>query len=208
MPRPSHRFQPSAKVLTGSECAALERAELAWIFESLRAAVHVPFDFPNFVRVIWGFSNLQYAANKLPDFPDFRRLTELQQVFQEAGTRPVSKASCVRVLLSLVELKQWSLGIVYLSNREGTTDVLYLGVPAAKLVLLVRHMPQEEVDVWVAGASAYKTGMTTTTSVRMLRPDGVLEVETEENPPPWRRSDCSEPRPREPSSPPPKRARK
>ena len=38
--------------------------------------------------------------------------------------------------------------------------------------------------------------------------DGVLEVETEETPPPWRRSDCSEPRPREPSSPPPKRARK
>ena len=38
--------------------------------------------------------------------------------------------------------------------------------------------------------------------------DGVLEVETEENPPPWRRSDSSEPRPREPSYPPPKRARK
>ena len=152
------RCDAAAKVLTGSECAALERAELAWIFESLRAAVHVPFDFPNFVRVIWGFSNLQHAANRLPDFPDFRRLTELQQVFQEAGTGPVSKANCVRVLLSLVELKQraqWSLGIVYLSNREGTTDVLYLGVPAAKLVLLVRHMPQEEVDVWVAGASAY-----------------------------------------------------
>ncbi len=31
-------------------------------------------------------------------------------------------------------------------------------------------MPHDEVDVWVAGASAYKTGMTTTTSVRMLRP--------------------------------------
>ena len=173
------RCDAAAKVLTGSECAALERAELAWIFESLRAAVHVPFDFPNFVRVIWGFSNLQHAANRLPDFPDFRRLTELQQVFQEAGTRPVSKASCVRVLLSLVELKQraqWSLGIVYLSNREGTADVLYLGVPAAKLVLLVRHMPQEEVDVWVAGASAYKTGMTTTTSVRMLRPFVVQQI--------------------------------
>ena len=45
--------------------------------------------------------------------------------------------------------------------------------------------------------------------------EGVLEVETEEhpNPPPWRRqersrSDSSEPRPREPSLPPPKRARK
>ena len=38
--------------------------------------------------------------------------------------------------------------------------------------------------------------------------DGVLEVETEENSPPWRRSDCSEPRPGEPSYPPPKRARK
>ena len=38
--------------------------------------------------------------------------------------------------------------------------------------------------------------------------DGVLEVETKENPPPWRRSDSSEPRPREPSYPPPKRARK
>ena len=167
------RCDAAAKVLTGSECVALERAELAWIFESLRAAVHVPFDFPNLVRVLWGFSNLQHAASRLPDFPDFRRLTELQQVFQEAGTRPVSKAICVRVLLSLVELKQraqWPLGIVYLSNREGTTDVLYLGVPAAKLVLLVRHMPQEEIDVWVAGASAYKTGMTTTTSVRMLRP--------------------------------------
>ena len=135
--------------------------------------MHVPFDFPNLVRVLWSFSNLQHAACRLPDFPDFRRLTELQHMFQEAGTRPVSKAICVRVLLSLVELKQrtqWPLGIVYLSNREGTTDVLYLGVPAAKLVLLVRHMPQEEVDVWVAGASAYKTGMTTTTSVRMLRP--------------------------------------
>ena len=167
------RCDAAAKVLTGSECVALERAELSWIFESLRAAVHVPFDFPNLVRVLWGFSNLQHAASRLPDFPDFRRLTELQHVFQEAGTRPVSKAICVRVLLSLVELKQraqWPLGIVYLSNREGTTDVLYLGVPAAKLVLLVRHMPQEEVDVWVAGASAYKTGMTTTTSVRMLRP--------------------------------------
>ena len=167
------RCDAAAKALTESECAALETAELAWIFESLRAAVHVPFDFPNLVRVLWGFSNLQHAACKLPDFPDFRRLTELQHMFQEAGTRPVSKAICVRVLLSLVELKQraqWPLGIVYLGNREGTTDVLYLGVPAAKLVLLVRHMPQEEVDVWVAGASAYKTGMTTTTSVRMLRP--------------------------------------
>ena len=45
--------------------------------------------------------------------------------------------------------------------------------------------------------------------------EGVLEVETEEhpNPPPGRRqersrSDSSEPRPREPSFPPPKRARK
>ena len=49
-----------------------ERAELSWIFESLRAAVHVPFDFPNLVRVLWGFSNLQHAASRLPDFPDFR----------------------------------------------------------------------------------------------------------------------------------------
>ena len=43
--------------------------------------------------------------------------------------------------------------------------------------------------------------------------EGVLEVETEEQGPPWRRqersrSDSSEPRPREPSFPPPKRARK
>ena len=168
-----HRRDAAAKVLTEAEGAALETAELAWVFESLRAAVHVPFDFLNLVRVLWGFSNLQHAACKLPDFPDVKRINELQHVFQEAGARPASKAECMRVLLSLVDLKQhtqWPLGIVYLCNREGSTDVLYLGVPAAKLVLLVRHMPQNDVDVWIAGASAYKTGMTTTTAVRMLRP--------------------------------------
>ena len=35
---------------------------------------------------------------------------------------------------------------------------------------LVRQTPQAAVDVWVAGASAYVTGMNTTVSVRMLRP--------------------------------------
>ena len=66
-----YRRDAAAKVLTEAESAALETAELAWVFESLRAAVHVPFDFPNLVRVLWGFSNLQHAACKLPDFPDF-----------------------------------------------------------------------------------------------------------------------------------------
>ena len=66
-----YRRDAAAKVLTEAESAALETAELAWVFESLRAAAHVPFDFPNLVRVLWGFSNLQHAACKLPDFPDF-----------------------------------------------------------------------------------------------------------------------------------------
>ena len=38
-PDAQFRCDAAAKVLTGSECAALERAELAWIFESLRAAM-------------------------------------------------------------------------------------------------------------------------------------------------------------------------
>ncbi len=87
--------------------------------------------------------------------------------------RPADKSKCIHVLLSLVELKertQWPLGIIYVCSREGSVEVLYLGVPSAKLVLLVRQMPQSEVNVWVAGASAYVTGMNTTASVRMLRP--------------------------------------
>ena len=43
-------------------------------------------------------------------------------------------------------------------------------MPAAKLVLLIRQAPQAAIDVWVAGASAYRTGMTTTVAVKMLRP--------------------------------------
>ena len=80
---------------------------------------------------------------------------------------------CIHVLLLLVELKertQWPLGIVYVYSREGSSEVVYLGVPSAKLVLLVRQTPQAAVDVWVAGASAYVTGMNTTVAVRMLRP--------------------------------------
>ena len=87
--------------------------------------------------------------------------------------RPADKSKCIHVLLSLVELKertQCPLGIIYVCSREGSVEVLYLGVPSAKLVLLVRQMPQSEVNVWVAGASAYVTGMNTTASVRMLRP--------------------------------------
>ena len=52
-------------------------------------------------------------------------------------------------------------------------DVIYFGVPSAKMVLLVRQTPQTAVDVCVAGASAYATGMNTTVSVRMLRPFSV-----------------------------------
>ena len=47
-----YRRDAAAKVLTEAESAALETAELAWVFESLRAAVHVPFDFFNLVRVL------------------------------------------------------------------------------------------------------------------------------------------------------------
>ena len=59
------------------------------------------------------------------------------------------------------------------SSRDKTADVIYFGVPSAKMVLLVKQTPQTAVDVWVAGASAYATGMNTTVSVRMLRPFSV-----------------------------------
>ena len=47
---------------------------------------------------------------------------------------------------------------------------MYLGVPSAKLVLLARQAPQAVVDVVVAGASAYMTGMNPTPVLRMLKP--------------------------------------
>ena len=40
-----HQGEAAAKILTQAEGAALEKAELAWIFESFRAAVHATFDF-------------------------------------------------------------------------------------------------------------------------------------------------------------------
>ena len=98
------------------------------------------------------------------------------RAFQVSGASPSDKFKCIRVLLLLVELKeraQWPLGIVYVSSRDKTADVIYFGVPSAKMVLLVRQTPQTAVDVWVAGASAYATGMNTTVSVRMLRPFSV-----------------------------------
>ena len=146
---------------------------MAWIFESLRAAVHATFDFHSMIRVLWGFSNPQQAATILCDFPGVGRLRELQDAFQVSGASPSDKFKRIRVLLLLVELKeraQWPLGIVYVSSRDKAADVIYFGVPSAKMVLLVRQTPQTAVDVWVAGASAYSTGMNTTVSVRMLRP--------------------------------------
>ena len=168
-----HRGEAAAKVLTQAEAAAIQRAELAWIFESLRAAVHVLFDFHSMLRILWGFSNPQQAASVQCDFPDFQKLQGLQNAFQLAETYPSDQLRCLDVLLLLVELKehsQWPLGIVYVCSHQKSADVIYLGVPSAKLVLLVRQAPQAAVDVWVAGASAYRTGMNTTVAVRMLRP--------------------------------------
>ena len=118
-----HRCDAAARVLTRDECVALEIAELAWVFESLRAGVHVPFDFHNLIRVLWGFSDLQRAACKLCDFPDVQRLHDLQSAFHEVGMVPSDKSKCMHVLLLLVELKertQWPLGIIYVSSREGS----------------------------------------------------------------------------------------
>ena len=58
-----HQSEAAAKILTQAEGAALEKAELAWIFESLREAVHATFDFHSMIRVLWGFSNPQQAAS-------------------------------------------------------------------------------------------------------------------------------------------------
>ena len=138
--------------------------------------MHATFDFHSMIRVLWGFSNPQQAANILCDFPSVGRLRELQESFQVAEASPSDRFKRIRVLLLLVELKeraQWPLGIVYVSRFDKTADVIYFGVPSAKMVLLVRQTPQTAVDVWVAGASAYATGMNTTVSVRMLRPFSV-----------------------------------
>ena len=51
-----HQSEAAARVLTHAEGVALEIAELSWVFESLRAAVHVPFDFHSMIRILWGFS--------------------------------------------------------------------------------------------------------------------------------------------------------
>ena len=129
-----HRSEAAAKILTQAEGVALENAELAWIFESLRAAVHATFDFHSMIRILWGFSNPQQAASILCDFPDVRRLRELQDAFHAAGISPSDKFKCIHVLLLLVELKeraQWPLGIVYVNSRDKSADVIYFGVPSA-----------------------------------------------------------------------------
>ena len=107
-----YREEAAARLLTQAEISALQRAELAWVFESLRAAVHVPFDFHNILRILWGSSNPQQAASTHCDFPDFQRLQKLQNAFQSMEVVSPSLLLCLDVLLLLVELKehsQWPL---------------------------------------------------------------------------------------------------
>ena len=134
-----HRSEAAAKVLTQTEGVALENAELAWIFESLRAAVHVTFDFHSMIRILWGFSNLQQAASILCDFPDVRRLRELQDAFHAAGMSPSDKFKCIRVLLLLVELKeraQWfSSTFEALGKENQWFDWLPRAIQASVLLL-------------------------------------------------------------------------
>ena len=176
-------FQIPLRVVSPFEALKLSGLEFHWRHNSLQDAEYMP---DNLIRDMCGNSfNASLVCSALGktsalldwinEDAEQQMDVMLRRLHRKRTLMPYMLTFSVRLSASPPENTRTSsyqsreLSLTYLS-RDESADVIYFGVPSAKMILLVRQTPQTAVDVWVVGASAYATGMNTTVAVRMLRP--------------------------------------